>query len=70
MSAFRGNSLSGRADPAKTADLDAKLHPTIARQRAASDRSESSTVPHDMLADPDAARAAILAKYGEDFAAQ
>lgn len=70
MSAFRGNSLSGRADPAKVADLDAKLHQTIARQRAASNRAESSTVPLDMLADPDAARAAILAKYGKDLAAQ
>lgn len=68
MSAFRGNSSTGRADPAKVADLDAKLHPVVSRHREARKRADSSDVPLDMLADPAAARAAIAAKYGEDFA--
>lgn len=55
------------ADPENVAELLGRIVPTFRRTREAFERNAQTTIPIDMMADPDAARAAIRAKYGDRF---
>lgn len=70
MRGSRGNSGSG-ADPRRIVDQDAELFAAMRRQRAARERADDpdvTVIPVDMIGDPEAAREAIRAKYGDRLA--